>query len=545
MDLPDIIENNYKNIFIILLVILVIIVSMMIAIRTLTNIKKKTTIKNQEELSYSDFPEPSSEQLKLSSPTEPFISKKPSSIKNKKGEKFVDENREFKDMMTDLVVNEFFDEEGLYNFLSDIIIDHNEAIEKYKSKNGLNPKDIMFLFKGGNVLRMVGNEFLYQLPSSVAERLKSKYKPFFKRSDADFGIYVNPEVLKKIPKIYDEMAELTYEVQYHLREKFSLDPTRYFKFMKLSRSMQSKILNNYLSKLQNANSLTTENSKWKNVKINKLMFDTISSDGNYSSNYQPINDKLITFGKNEDSIIIAPKFYLGEIVQPHPLYINDNRALKFCKEENCDVPINFDLVRTKINFSFDTSNGVKSIGGELIDVSIGKDVSIKHFYENVNENIEEYTLNLNDNSLTFTSYSIKYLAEDIYRIIYKDTNYKPWTDAKYKKRLSRYLFLGFVDEFMKKRSIGEMRSQLISMKDDISHDGKSAILNSQILNDLLDASHTVRQDEDKNEVNDYLESIVSEINELLSSLTGLENYINSQGQITTDQLSSIDSDKLI
>lgn len=544
MDLPEIIENNYKSIVIILLVILAIIVAMMIAMRTLIDGKRRTTLKSQENLSYGDFPEPKTDPLKLSSPTEPFVSKKTSEIKNKKGEKFVDENREFKDLMTDLVVNEFFDKEGLYNFLYDVITDHSEAIEKYKFKNNIDPKDIMFLFKGGNVLRMVGNEFLYQLPASVAERLKTKYKPFFKRSDADFGIYVNPKLLKKFPKIYEDMAELTYEVQHNLREKFSLEPTKYFKFMKLSRKMQSQILNEYVSKLQSANSLTEDNSKWKGVKINKLMFDTISSDGEYSDSYQPINDKLITFGKNENTILIAPKSYNGKLVQPHPIYINDNRALKFCKEKDCTSPINFDLVRSKVNFTFDTSDGIKSIGGELIDVSIGKDVSTEHFFDEVDDNIKNYTLKLHDKELNFVSYSVKYLAQDIYRIIYKDTNYQPWIDNKYKKRLSRYIFLGFVDEFMKKRSIKELKTQLMNMKNDILNSSHSSKLNSDILNTLIDVSIKVQKDKDENSV-DYMNSIVSEIIELSKSLTDLENYINTQGQIDTDELSSINSEQLI
>lgn len=65
-------------------------------------------------------------------------------------------------------------------------------MDNFKSKFNLESTDLFFAFKGGNILRLVYKQTLNELPNLVSKKLKSFYDAFFKRSDADFSIYLNP-----------------------------------------------------------------------------------------------------------------------------------------------------------------------------------------------------------------------------------------------------------------------------------------------------------------------------------------------------------------
>ena len=120
-----------------------------------------------------------------------------------------------------------------------------------------------------------------------------------------------------------------------------------------------------------------------------------------------------------------------------------------------DRLIKFNLVRAKYGFSvhyYDKvkqKNDVISIGGELIDVSIGHrdDEFVSKFYNSVEKYISLFELSISKTRLfKFRSYSLIYLFKDLYRILYIDAKY-PWQDRKYVKRLNRLFYVGYIDLF--------------------------------------------------------------------------------------------------
>ena len=109
-----------------------------------------------------------------------------------------------------------------------------------KSKNL--PKDsIIFMYKGGNILRIIQKAFLYELPGESRKILNNFYSQFFKRGDADFGIYLKPD-LKDYQQIYDEVTYLSYYLQSKIRSYFLNNKMDFFSIYKYSSSYLSKLL---------------------------------------------------------------------------------------------------------------------------------------------------------------------------------------------------------------------------------------------------------------------------------------------------------------
>lgn len=73
-----------------------------------------------------------------------------------------DSLRPLKTVATDLVVNEFFtSEETLFRFLNRVYTTFHDALEIYRSqRGGIRDNQLFFLYKGGNILRIISREFL-------------------------------------------------------------------------------------------------------------------------------------------------------------------------------------------------------------------------------------------------------------------------------------------------------------------------------------------------------------------------------------------------
>jgi hypothetical protein len=276
-------------------------------------------------------------------------------------------------IFNDLIVNEFFDEETLHNFLYDIIKIHQELISKYIQEHNLKENDIIMVFTGGNMIKMSNNKLFYNMSDDIIERLHN--------ADClgeDFTIIVNPDIYATIPSINDDLAELSYNAQYRVREKIMNDPTKYLRFMKEPRIIQKDILNKYLLL----------------INYDKISFDTIDSKGSYGSKYQKINDKMIIHNK---TTLIKPKILNTLPSNPNMIYLEDNRF------ENK----RYNIVKMSANFTIERGNEIKNIGGNLVCIRIGK--YLENLYDNIDKNIQKYNIYIGNKILEFTSYSIEYL----------------------------------------------------------------------------------------------------------------------------------------
>ena len=360
---------------------------------------------------------------------------------------YKDDNRGLKDTFTDFVNDVILNNENsLFNFLYIVTELFQDAISLYKIKQGLKENDVFFILKGGNVLRFVAKNFLFNISGGTADILLNFYSKFFKRSDADFSIIINPS-LDNYENVFNDMSLLTYNLLKHIQSIFKINKTRFFEWYKYDDIEKKVLLNDLYKEVQKLE--LSENDTWKTQKIIGLSFQNIST-----------NNKLSYINPTDIAVRFKERFNLNTDTLLWPIdntndeiYVSYNEALSFMK----DRLIKFNLIRAKYGFSvhyydqINKKNDVISIGGELIDVSIGHrdDAFVSKFYNSVNQYISLFELNISETRLfKFRSYSLIYLFKDLYRILFIDVSY-PWNDAKYVKRLNRLFYIGYIDLFTK------------------------------------------------------------------------------------------------
>ena len=145
---------------------------------------------------------------------------------------YKDDNRGLKDTFTDFVNDVILNNENsLFNFLYIITVLFQDAISIYKIKKGLKENDIFFILKGGNVLRFVAKNFLFDISGGASDILLDFYSKYFKRSDADFSIIINPK-LENYQNVFDDMSLLSYNLIKYIQSVFRLNKTRFFEWYK-------------------------------------------------------------------------------------------------------------------------------------------------------------------------------------------------------------------------------------------------------------------------------------------------------------------------
>lgn len=395
----------------------------------------------------------------------PDIKVEKNNLIQEKKDYFNDTNREIKSICTDIVVNDFFStKESLYKFLFTVYKIFEHVINLYIKHNNLKRNDIFFTFKGGNILRIISKEFILELPNYASEKIKDYYSKFFKRSDADFSIYINPE-LKNYEIIHDDLCKLSYHIQDYIRNLIQNNLQEFFDFFKYNDEYKKKILQKNLDILNKAESLKDiSNIRYNQGKFLNLTFDNISTDNKDIYNYR--KDFFSDFIKSEKNNKNIKKSDINNKNNKF-MFISINKTLEF--KSNIGDLTKFSLIRTKINFNTillkDNKKTRLNIAGELIDVSIPhkKDKSVYNIFKNFDKAISRYTMKLNNEILSFNSYSLEFLIEDLEKILFYNAEY-PWSDNKYKKRLNRLLYLYFLQMFIEVQSNKKRKNIIINIK---------------------------------------------------------------------------------
>jgi hypothetical protein len=383
--------------------------------------------------------------------------------KDKPGVPFIDEDQDLKELGTSVVVDDFFTTpDTLYNFMKLVYQRIENALAIYRKEKGLEEGSIFLLFKGGNVLRMVANEIFALLPPKARKLLDKEYSQYFKRSDADFSVYVDENKLNNndYEKVFKEVNELVFAELGKIREEFQKDPSKYFNFMQLDNKYSMKELNKYFKQLPSLAAISDkDNSAWYKAKFSQLQFRDATATsspicfykGQYDYKYEDKNGKIQATPMSD---------------KPHWIANTDNRTLQWSWGSDPNKIIKFYLVRSKIIFeyTFEKDNELKRrpIGGELIDVSLPHrdDARLRKFLDNFDNYVSEYTLisDKTDDKFTMKSYSPAYLVKDLQFIIF-DSYERPWKGGpKYIKRLSRIFFL-FIAEMINSYGLGSRNAK--------------------------------------------------------------------------------------
>lgn len=346
------------------------------------------------------------------------------------GEKFMCFNRStkkkierpLKSKLADISTTEIIknlDDIEYHKFIQDFYTTMDVFITVYANIKHLKiPSDICFFYKGGNVFRFL-------LKDLISIINKPEYRSLMNRSDADFQLFINPEI-RDYEKVYNELSTLATYVLYCM--KYNLINNDYG-FIRILKEQSSKIINDCETLL---NTIPQYNNYKKNIEIRERNDSIIDLNRIYEV------EEVV--GYKETECIL-------ENINTIPIscfYISKNTAIKFIGN---NVVNEFDLIRMKMNIILKMENIQNkhllevSIPSEIIDIAIPKssDTNIQMFIGNTDKCLRKYNFKKNGEYIfSFWAPSLQYLIKDIDSVLFIQNEF-PWHDKKSIKRVLRYL----------------------------------------------------------------------------------------------------------
>jgi hypothetical protein len=363
------------------------------------------------------------------------------------GKEYVNPSMEYKSICTEFVNKAFLSQKSnVFEYLRLVIDIFTDALHEYCQQHDIDSERIRFVYKGGNILRIVANEFVLELPGHASDIINEFYNPFFKRTDADFSIYIDP-TLEKFDTIVLDLTTITWKLQQLIRDTIVAEPTKYLDFFRLNQEAQQNALTDLLTEMQSSKTKDDPSNKtFFGSKINGVTFRGTQSVSGYKPIELPSPDVFIALDEKKNTVTFST-----DNIDRY-LRIQVNTALDFGSGSNRST---FNLVRIKVIFptSVTNSDGViktYNFGGELLDVSIPKreDRGLRKFFSTPNV-ISKYELKQQSQPpIVFYAYTLQSLINDLDYILF-EFNEHPWDDNKYSKRLNRLFYLCFVDLFIR------------------------------------------------------------------------------------------------
>jgi len=415
---------------------------------------------------------------------------KKSKLSFPKSDTIVDPKQSFKKVVDDFVINEIFsDQNNKINFLKLISDEFGNMINGYILENNLEKNSILFIYKGGNVLRIHFNNQMKLYPQKFSECMKKIFDDNFKKSDDDFTIYINYKI-PNYQKVFDDIVYLSYKVLQKIKNELNDNKVKYFSlYSKNEREINKTICDKLMKPMSDAFSANKyidvyssdqeiirvhvgdEDSPYSNYTLDGIIFDNKICDSkndikrftyyNPFGNDEKIQSNEITSNRNDFAIVNEGDLH---VIYPFAdnkpsslIYLTYNNTLDFTKETG--TKSSFVLLRAKMNCVMfaskdDVTGSSKNkilTGGELIDVSIPKenDDGLIQFYKKIDHHpidtlITQIQFVGNDNKPFYlSSYTIDYMIIDLQRMLFSDIFF-PWNDVKYEKRVYRLWCLYFI-----------------------------------------------------------------------------------------------------
>jgi hypothetical protein len=176
-----------------------------------------------------------------------------------------------KQVITDFTSNLFFtSEEKYYNFISKFIKFMEDLIRQYcidvdpilnKKFPGHEPINdkIIFVFKGGNLLKGYFLKYLSEQPGVVSEFIRQIYGKNFKNSDLDFQIIIQPNLHRNkniaeniYEHLYNDLLKLSYLALNRWRNYMMSDISEIINFYQLNSHTKKNILEKCKDKINSA-----------------------------------------------------------------------------------------------------------------------------------------------------------------------------------------------------------------------------------------------------------------------------------------------------
>lgn len=377
----------------------------------------------------------------------------------------MDQKKSINNIFTDMAVADITSSEEkrkLYVNLTFTFFD--EFVNRFARGIGVSDDRIIFIYKGGNVLRFIFRESLREIPASTSFEAYDKICKYFKMSDNDYSILLD-DTLDDYDNIFKNITAACF-VGLAVVRKMCVDPNNMYwlhDFYNLKEFAQKKAFEKYIPDI-NEKTQQYLNSNIAFISHGPTRYSFVDGEpdtdieGNYrdvaifnnGNHARPDQEKLISMD--------IPQFCMPNSTNPIRLSWNEGVVFDWDNErggKGNSGTVRFNLVRTKFMFpSVLSSPGGKDIGisfsGEHIDISIPYKSEF-HPEGLVMYRSDKY-------NLSFRSYNFSYYIKDLERMIFQEKKV-PWDDEKYAKRVARVVYLYCFDMlFYDKNNDPEIKS---------------------------------------------------------------------------------------
>ena len=151
------------------------------------------------------------------------------------------------------------------NIINKYCIDVQPILDKkFPGCQNINDK-IIFVFKGGNLLKGYFQKYLNEQPGIVSEIIRNKYSKHFKNSDLDFQIIIYPRLHTSkttaeniYEYLYNDLLKLSYLALNRWRNYIISDISEIINFYELNSNIKKKILTKCKDKINSASIFDTK-----------------------------------------------------------------------------------------------------------------------------------------------------------------------------------------------------------------------------------------------------------------------------------------------
>ena len=348
-------------------------------------------------------------------------------------------------------------------------------------------ENVTLMFKGGVTLRLIIRELLNNFSGDLEQIVFYNIHKSLKISDYDFELSSRKDTLT--PEQMIKMNLLTYLVILALRNYVIQHKLHFFNFFRLKEGEQQKKIFSLKERLQDEiDNIDDADNFYSGVTIEHVQYGGECHKGPASGQFDsPLTDlekrSLPQFKPKEElntspcrtdfALVIQENTFTGEApgcfitaknllkaynlttparVANLPLY-SRSEGSRFYATHNpqiyARVGVNttqFNLNRIKYDFTLYCSrkNGElfrSSVVGEILDLSHAGSEDRRKSFDPVFPSDKTRKYKFFGYDLEFKSYSLAGFYQDLNSILFPETNWQPWTDLKYKKRIYRIIYV--------------------------------------------------------------------------------------------------------
>ena len=348
------------------------------------------------------------------------------------------EKTEWKSILTDFDVNIVMasneDKSKFLKLIFDIV---DDALNTYKNSMKLNDNEVVFFYKGGNIMRILANHLKKQHIENQSkirvgdqgEIFMKNFANFFKKSDDDFSIMINIKEENKFNQILSDVNSIIDECLAIIRDQLEDNKQQYFQYFNKDHEYKVLNLQSVQSKFNESDLVKNKEKKYHKFLFNSILFDDVYSNPIKKDEYRKnINDTskrtdFVVYNDNNNNTLVSTT----NNDKTHLFYNYFNTTLTFTRPGN--KIISFDLFRTKANFKCFYTNGNDrdffDLGGELIDISVSKfnDSKRLQFCEDIKKDglekyIRKFKVKSNESFYEIRCVTVDYLIHDLEVILF-------------------------------------------------------------------------------------------------------------------------------